>query len=59
MSVSAASIKRDDLLEDVPETFAFKPPLESHSFYSSSEMKVTPLYLHSIEMHIEVIIRNH
>nr|XP_018683619.1 PREDICTED: probable WRKY transcription factor 34 isoform X2 [Musa acuminata subsp. malaccensis] len=42
VSVSAASIKCDDLLEDVPEAFAFKPPLESHSFYSSSEMKVAP-----------------
>ncbi|WOK94131.1 hypothetical protein Cni_G02833 [Canna indica] len=41
VAVSAASNKTVQVLEDVPETFAFKPPLESHS-YSSSEKMVGP-----------------
>ncbi|CAL9178946.1 probable WRKY transcription factor 2 [Musa acuminata AAA Group] len=43
MSVSSSRIKSNDLLEDAPEAFAFKPLLELHSsFYSSSERMVAP-----------------
>ncbi|CAL9151435.1 unnamed protein product [Musa hybrid cultivar] len=40
LSLSAVSTKSDnDLFEDIPEAFSFKPPLESHSHLSSTEEK--------------------